>query len=140
MEVDRHGLEVLSDECCLALLRGQWLGRLAVSIGALPAILPVVYAVDGSSVVFRTVAGSKLEAIGHGQVVCFQVDDADRQTHRGWSVMIVGKAVEVTDPAERARFADLLPDAWPIDGADRFVRLSAQLVSGRRVAPVSVSL
>ena len=131
--VDRNGLEVLSEETCFALLASQWFGRVGVSVGALPAILPVAYVLDGRAVVFRTVAGSKLDAIGHGQVVCFQVDHAERETRRGWSVLVVGQAEEVLDPVERARLERIGIDGWPATEADRYVRLPATIVSGRGI-------
>lgn len=40
-------------ECHALLARGN-LGRVAVSIGALPVVLPVNYALDAGAIVFRT--------------------------------------------------------------------------------------
>jgi uncharacterized protein len=133
LAVDRNGLYVLSEEACFALLASQWFGRVGVSVGALPAILPVAYGLDDRSIVFRTVAGSKLDAIGHGQVICFQVDQAERDTHDGWSVQVIGQATEVVDPVECSRLATLRIDPWPSLDADRFVRLPATIVSGRAI-------
>ena len=41
MERDRNGLEILDRSECLRLLAGSSVGRVAVSVGALPVILPV---------------------------------------------------------------------------------------------------
>ncbi len=130
--VDRNGLEVLAEDECLSLLATAWLGRIGLSIGALPAILPVAYAVDQRTVVFRTVAGSKLDAIGRGEVVCFEVDHADVDTSSGWSVLMVGRASEVTDATELAALDRLGIASWAV-AADRYIRLDAAITSGRRV-------
>ena len=60
--MERADFETLNDDECFELLSSAWLGRVGISAGALPAILPVAYAVDGASVVFRTSTGSKLAA------------------------------------------------------------------------------
>ncbi len=41
MHVDRNGLEVLEREECLRLLAGATIGRLGITIGTLPVVLPV---------------------------------------------------------------------------------------------------
>ncbi|MGZ4140125.1 MAG: pyridoxamine 5'-phosphate oxidase family protein, partial [Actinomycetota bacterium] len=55
-------LRELSREECLELLAGAVVGRLGVSIRALPTILPVNFAVLRDRIVVRTVPGTKLDA------------------------------------------------------------------------------
>lgn len=126
-------MQTLSNDECLRLLSSQWLGRVGVSVGALPAILPVAYAVDGKSVVFRTSPGSKLDAVAAGQVICLEADQAARDTQSGWSVLVVGRAHEVNDPDEIARLGQLDLERWPSPTADRYVRLPVEWISGRRL-------
>lgn len=133
VEVDRNGLEVLSREECLQLLRTASLGRIGVSVGALPMVLPVNFRLVGDRIVFRTGRGTKLDAAVENAVVAFEVDDMDPMSHTGWSVVATGLASEVTDPAEvTALEAAGLPHwAKGIDG--RVVAVSMDLLSGRRL-------
>jgi nitroimidazol reductase NimA-like FMN-containing flavoprotein (pyridoxamine 5'-phosphate oxidase superfamily) len=62
-------LETLDRDECLRLLATVPVGRIGLSIGALPAILPVNFAMVGSSIVIRTVVGSKLDAATRHAVV-----------------------------------------------------------------------
>src|SRR5215471_15598553 len=100
MDIDRNGLEVLGRDESLRLLSSAVLGRIAVSSGALPTILPVNFRFDGRRILFRTGVGSKLSAATDHAVVAFEVDEIDAATQTGWSVMVTGVAREVTDPAE----------------------------------------
>lgn len=134
MALDRNGLEILSREECLRLLATVPVGRVAVSVGALPAILPVNFVVLDGDVVFRTAPGSKLDAAVRNAVVAFEADAVDAVYHTGWSVLVVGVAEEVTDP-ESLRAVDALPlEPWALDGlADHVVRIRTQTISGRRL-------
>src|SRR5262249_23502314 len=76
--LDRNGMVVLTERGCLARLGGNGVGRVAVSVGALPAVLPVNYARRGRDVYFRTAAGTKLAAAVQNAVVAFEVDHVDR--------------------------------------------------------------
>jgi hypothetical protein len=51
MYSDHHGLELLSEEECVELLRTKTVGRIGLSASSLPFVLPVRYVVDdgGSS-------------------------------------------------------------------------------------------
>lgn len=120
---------------CLELLAIGHVGRVGVSIDALPAILPVSYLLVGDEVVFRSVAGSKLAAIGRGDVVCFEVDDVDRERQVAWSVLVVGRASTVVDAGECASYDELGVDIWPPIDAGTWVRLGTDVVTGRRVMP-----
>jgi len=84
----------------------------AVSVGALPAIFPVNYATLDGDVVFRSGPGTKLTAAARGSVVAFEVDEADRFAHTGWSVMVVGPAHQLTDPHDRAVACRLPLASW----------------------------
>src|SRR5262245_44947457 len=100
MEIDRNGLEVLARAECLRLLAGARLGRVGISSGALPQVLPVNFRLVGDQVVFRTGIGTKLDAATRNAVVAFEVDSMDALAHEGWSVVVTGIAREVTDPVE----------------------------------------
>lgn len=57
-----EGLEILDTGQCLALAATRPVGRVAVTVGALPAVFPVNYCLVDSRVYFRTGAGTKLDA------------------------------------------------------------------------------
>lgn len=131
MEVDRNGLEVLDRDECLRLLATATLGRMGLSSGALPVVLPVNFRLDGERILVRTGRGSKLDAATRNAVVAFEADDFDPVYHSGWSVVVTGVAREVTDPAE----LDGLPPVarWAPRGDGRVVAVSTEFVSGRRI-------
>ncbi|MGH9265970.1 MAG: pyridoxamine 5'-phosphate oxidase family protein [Acidimicrobiales bacterium] len=135
MELDRNGLEVLSREECLQLLAGSVVGRVVVTDRALPAAFPVNFTLFDDDVVFLSSEGSKLEAVSTGQVVAFEVDEIDPRSQTGWSVLIQGWAGLIEDPEEleRARALGLQP--WAPRPPGQFVRIRAELVSGRRLLP-----
>jgi uncharacterized protein len=135
MEVDRNGLEVLSREACLRLLATATLGRLGVSSGALPRVLPVNFRFDGRQILIRTGVGTKLDAAVDNAVVAFEVDEFDPVAHTGWSVMVTGMARELTAPGELA-MAQTPPLArWAPGDDHRVIAISTELVSGRRIVP-----
>lgn len=71
-----------------------------------------------------------------GAVVAFEVDQIDREGH-GWSVLVVGRAAVLTDPAERARAECVIPTTWLPAEPAHVVRVRAEVVSGRRLVPVA---
>ena len=106
-----EGLELLSEEEARALLGAVGVGRVGVTIGALPAIFPVNHSVVDGAIVFHAAPGSELSAAVEGRTVAFEVDELDPAERTGWSVLAVGQ-VEVVD--------DLL-------------RIVPTFVSGRRI-------
>jgi uncharacterized protein len=130
----RLGLEVLDREQCLELLATVPVGRVGVSIRALPAILPVNFVLVGAQILFRTIPGTKLDAAAAGAVVAFEADGFDPDGGSGWSVLVQGICSEVTDPEDLARFARVRLEPWAFGPgvADRLVRVDSSFISGRR--------
>jgi nitroimidazol reductase NimA-like FMN-containing flavoprotein (pyridoxamine 5'-phosphate oxidase superfamily) len=130
-----RGIEVLGVDECLALLGSVPVGRVGITIDALPAVLPVNFVVHDGAVVFRTVTGTKLDAATAGAVVAFEADDfVAAPTRTGWSVLVRGVAREITADDEVTLARGLPLDSWAWDGsADRFIRIEPTLVTGRRV-------
>jgi nitroimidazol reductase NimA-like FMN-containing flavoprotein (pyridoxamine 5'-phosphate oxidase superfamily) len=133
VDVDRNGLEVLSRDECVRLLGSHHLGRVGLSSGALPTILPVNYWCDGWSVYVRTSPGSKLDAAMHNAVVAFEVDEFDLVDHAGWSVVVTGLAREVTEDDELRRITHAPLARWAPGPDGHVVAISLELVSGRRL-------
>ena len=133
---DRNGLAVLDREECLRRLPRTGVGRVAVTVGALPAIFPVNYALWGDQIVFRTTPGTKLDAAVRNTVVAFEVDHAELMSHTGWSVMVVGRSRIVTDSTELAETDRLPLTRWAREGgAESTVCIDPEVVSGRALRP-----
>jgi uncharacterized protein len=130
------GAPILTDlprEECLRLLASVPVGRVGLSLQALPVVLPVNFALLDGEVVFRTVAGTKFHAAVGGTVLAFEVDGYESDGRSGWSVLVQGVSQVVTDPTELQRARQLTVDPWAVDGAaDRIVRITVSVVSGRR--------
>ena len=132
---DAFDISILDRQECLALLAQVDVGRLGISIDALPVILPVHFTLDGESVVFRSVTGSKLDAATVDTVVAFQADRYEPEGLSGWSVLLQGVATTATDEATHRRAAsDTIPRWTTPDGDHRLVRVMATTIHGRRFA------
>ena len=131
--LDRNGLELLDRAECLRLVSRRNFGRVGLTFGALPTILPVTYRLIDGQVVFRTGPGQKLAVATEHAVIAFEVDEMDLLTHSGWSVVVLGVAEEVTDPNEVRRLDRVGLPRWLPSGQDRVVRLAPDLISGRRL-------
>lgn len=130
-----EGLELLSEEECLRLLGTQTVGRVGVSMGALPAIFPVNFRLLDGAIVFRTGEGSKLSAAARGSVVAFEVDEHDPELRSGWSVLVVGEAEVLDDPDVALRVLDGGPEPYAPGRRVAIVRITPGFVSGRRIVP-----
>lgn len=128
------GLEVLSRDESLALASRSPVGRVALVVGGAPVVVPVNFALFQGDVVFRTSSASKLLAAVVGAVVSFEVDHFEPSTRSGWSVLISGPASEIVDTDVRAAVDRLAIDSWVAD-SQRYVRIAARVVSGRRLDP-----
>ncbi|MCC5953466.1 MAG: pyridoxamine 5'-phosphate oxidase family protein [Acidimicrobiia bacterium] len=133
MAVDRHGLEMLSRDECLALLDTASVGRIGLSEDALPVIFPVNFVVDGDRVVIGTADGVKLTAASRQLVVAFQADSWDPLRHTGWSVLVRGTASAIEDPAEVAAAERLPLRPWGRPRPVRYISIALELVEGRRL-------
>lgn len=125
--------EPLDPDECRALLRSRTVGRVAVADGfSAPLVLPVNFAVDGNDVVFRTDYGSKFRMAVLGEApVTFQVDHIEPGIHTGWSVMIQGRAAELTP--DEIDGLQLTPEPWVPGDKEHWVRISGDVITGRRV-------
>ena len=131
---DQHGLEIIDVDECWRLLASAPVGRVGFSSGGRFQILPVTYGLHDRSIVFRTAPGEKLWAAVMRQPVAFEIDAWNARDRNGWSVLVVGVADEVTDPAitEKLDRAGIAPWA-PTGHADQWVRIMPEEVTGRRL-------
>ncbi len=118
---------------CFELLANEHLGRVAVVDDLGPVVFPVNFVLDRHTVVFRTEAGTKLHAARRGSRVCFEVDGTDAAARTGWSVIVRGEVIEVTDRAELARLRELPLQVWAPGARNRYVRILPAALTGRRI-------
>jgi nitroimidazol reductase NimA-like FMN-containing flavoprotein (pyridoxamine 5'-phosphate oxidase superfamily) len=128
-----EGLELLTDTQAMRLLESGTVGRVGVTMGALPAIFPVNYGVIDGSIVFRTSPGSKLSAALRGAVVAFEVDDYDRSDRSGWSVLAIGRAEVVHDVEMAFKVLDAAIEPWAGGIRTSMIRIRPEMISGRRI-------
>lgn len=111
-------------------------GRLGITVQALPVVLPVYFVATEDSIVIRTMMGTKLSAAMTGAVVAFEIDGFDADHRSGWSVLVQGRASVVTDQDQLAE-AERLPleSVSPGGTNDHFILVALDLVSGRSITP-----
>lgn len=94
--------DVLSVAECWQLLGEHGVGRVSFTEGALPTIVPVTYALLGHRLLVHC-RDRGMAAQVDGQVVAFQVDDAQRRT-----VVVTGTAERLDREQVGARSADVV--------------------------------
>ncbi|WP_112471129.1 pyridoxamine 5'-phosphate oxidase family protein [Streptomyces triticisoli] len=132
--VHNDGFRALDRQECLRLLGKVPVGRVVYTRQALPAVLPVNFALDtDASVLVRTSARSDLVRAVDGVVVAFEADEFNTETRSGWSVVVTGQAHVVADPAEHERLLRTGPDSWMPIQDDVFIRIEATMITGREL-------
>jgi nitroimidazol reductase NimA-like FMN-containing flavoprotein (pyridoxamine 5'-phosphate oxidase superfamily) len=127
-------LEIMGTEECYDHLRRSPVGRVGFVDAGEAVILPVNFAVDGRSLVFRTGSGSKLAAAIMRTTACLEIDSWDDMAHTGWSVLAKGMAETVDDEETVARFEMLPVRPWTApELRQRWVRNHVEENSGRRI-------
>jgi nitroimidazol reductase NimA-like FMN-containing flavoprotein (pyridoxamine 5'-phosphate oxidase superfamily) len=128
------GWQELSKSECFGLLARERVGRVAFVDDLGPIVMPVNFVLDRHMVVFRTDGGTKLDTAVRGSRVAFEIDGTDETARTGWSVLVRGEAVEVTDPAELARLRHLPLHPWAPGAKTHYVRILPAVLTGRRIS------
>jgi nitroimidazol reductase NimA-like FMN-containing flavoprotein (pyridoxamine 5'-phosphate oxidase superfamily) len=130
---DSAGLEVLDISECLDLLETVDVGRVAVTVGALPAIFPVNFRLVDGRIVFATGEGTKLAAALREAVVAFEVDWFDPASRAGWSVHVLGTARVCDSSSLERMYAEMAGlESWTPAARPYLVAIEAAMISGRR--------
>ncbi|MFF3438359.1 pyridoxamine 5'-phosphate oxidase family protein [Streptosporangium sp. NPDC002721] len=135
----RPELEKLDRDECLRLITPGGVGRIAFEEIGGPVILPVNYALHGTSVIFRTAFGGPLDDAlrtgGQGveSKVAFEVDRIDDAGREGWSVLVRGGIHHVSSEEDRAALAALGVRPWAGGERELYVRIAATEITGRRI-------
>ena len=85
--------DALSERECWELLATVSVGRLALSVRALPVILPVQYFLDGHRLAVCLGHHALPERALDETIVAFAADSIDPVTRSGWSVQVQGRSV-----------------------------------------------
>ena len=118
--------EVLSEGECWQLLATATVGRLALSVHALPAILPVQYYLEDGGIAACLGQFDVSEQSGHNAVVAFSVDQIDEENRSGWSVNVIGLSTFAY------RVNGVLNDCGE-PAAGQIVHLEPKVVTGQRL-------
>lgn len=117
--------EPISEEQCWALLATATVGRIALSIGALPAILPVHYHLDGRRLMIclghHHIPRQSLDDV----IVAFAADTIDPASQSGWAVQVLGRSR--MPPGHRGTAGCGHP------GTGQLVSIDAETISGHIV-------
>ncbi|MFE2183447.1 helix-turn-helix domain-containing protein [Streptomyces sp. NPDC059455] len=118
---------------CRTRLATHGVGRISVSTPRGPVIIPVNYSVIDDAVVFRT-APDAVPAAAADTEVAFEVDHIDEALSQGWSVLVVGRARQVTESAAIRELADeAFTTPWPGGSRDLWLRIEPTSITGRRI-------
>jgi len=134
-------VETLSRTECLNLLALAPIGRVGVVVDGEPVILPVNFALDGDSVLFRTTDTSVLNQASMNKVA-FEVDHVDSETRGGWSVLIRGRADDIADAidATSVRLRRLELFTWAPGARHHWYVIRPHAITGRRVRVIPAEL
>ena len=121
------GFQTMTAAECRRLLSSREIGRLAVSVGALPLVLPVQYSLQADRLLLRTPGHHEVRHAIDGDVVGFQADQLDLRHGVGWSVSVTGTVHVVTDAPR-----DAVVHGWFSDGV--VLAMGTDLIVGHRVA------
>jgi len=134
-EGDGNWLDAIGPEECWRLLAPRRLGRIGFTAhSGHPVILPVNYVVHDGTIVIHSGRGPKLEAARRRDLVAFEVDEIDRETHTGWSVVATGRARWVHDPRELDALATIDLTCWAAGPRDEVIVIKPLHIAGRRLS------
>ncbi|EXG82485.1 pyridoxamine 5'-phosphate oxidase family protein [Cryptosporangium arvum] len=134
---DHAGAGVLETEQCLALVRGERLGRVGFVRAGTVEVLPVNYVLLGTTIAFKSGYGSKLGAALDGAPITFEVDGVGYTgaLPLGWSVVVKGTAGFLADDERTALLlaGAPLPSLPSAAATGRWIVIRAEEITGRTV-------
>jgi nitroimidazol reductase NimA-like FMN-containing flavoprotein (pyridoxamine 5'-phosphate oxidase superfamily) len=127
-------IEPVPPATCWNLLATTTFGRVGLLVDGKPEVLPVNYAIDGESILFRTAEGTVLTQADLS-VVAFEADYIDPHNHSGWSVMVQGFARDIGDAidptSQRLKRRTLV--TWAPGNRAHWIHIVPEKVTGRRM-------
>ena len=132
--------EVLAEAECRQLLDRAGIGRLGFTDGALPAILPVAFAVRDGHVMIPARRGSAVVSAVRGAVVAFEVDSYDGATGTGWSVTVVGPTRLISSPGIVAALEESRSSPRPPAPDRCYIAVQFGLLRGWRLSETTAAV
>jgi hypothetical protein len=120
------------DEQCFAQLERSNIGRIALSLGAVPVVFPVIYAVSSGELWFAHSVGQVTKAL-HGNVATLQADGFEEDSGQQWTVLAIGHPQRVEGSEGLGSSAvppPIASHAASLERGDLF-RLRPEILSGR---------
>jgi nitroimidazol reductase NimA-like FMN-containing flavoprotein (pyridoxamine 5'-phosphate oxidase superfamily) len=94
-------MESVGREEALEILASQPVAHLGIVIDGQPYVTPMSFVMDGERLLFRTMAGMKLDGIRANPAVCIETAEYNPDTGDWVSVIVRGTARLVDDPETR---------------------------------------
>ena len=133
----RRVLERLGEAECMGLLADGGMGRLVFNSRYGLTALPVMYKIDGRSIVLGTwdpVFDEDLRTgIEHADYqVAVEADQINLEAREGWIVLVRGAAHHLDTEVERAPFIDAGLEPWVEEVPAHFIRVNPTTIYGVR--------
>ena len=119
-----HG-DVLSERECWRLLAMVSVGRLALSVRALPVIVPVQYYLSGRRLAVCLGHHELSERSLDETIIAFAADSIDPAARSGWSVQVQGRSAAPRQPQIDTACG------WPAAG--QIVQIKPEIITGHRM-------
>ena len=118
---------------CMELLGTTNIGRFCANIEDELIVLPVNFALFEQDILVRSYPGSKLSAAAAGMNVVFEVDRFTDDGTAGWSVLVRGRAREISVGGEVVKAIAVPLKTWAFrEAPTRLIRIATTSVTGRR--------
>jgi hypothetical protein len=132
MWIDQRGSEILDPPECLRLLavaaKEDRIGRLAVTDGQSPLVVPLNFIFHDRGVLVRVGPG-RMSELAPGSLVAFEVDRVETDRGMAWSVLVRGLASKVdAGPLDD----EAMPEPWVPEPGQMVLFIRAEVVTGRR--------
>jgi uncharacterized protein len=124
-------LQTLEASECWELLGSREVGRVAYLDGLGPMVVPITFVVVDDSVLFRVAPDTGLARHLPGAQAALEVDDIDDFTRSAWNVVLRGRIAAVA--GHDLAHIDSWPTPWPEGARTLYLRLTPDLVAGRRL-------
>lgn len=102
----------MNREEAMALLEAAPVAHIGVVVDDAPYVTPMSFVVDGDRIMFRTLAGKKLDGMRANPVVCIEASKFDPESGEWASVIVMGTASETDDGEIRTMVVGKLLDKY----------------------------
>lgn len=131
---DTRSFAHLDADECWRLVGNHGIGRVVFIGDTYTQIVPTTYDAVNGTAYFRAPTFGELARRVDGKTASLQVDDIDRSTFTGWSILMTGTAHRVEDAATVGSLWSLgRPRAWFPGPQTQWIALPVDTLRGQRV-------